>query len=267
MRAQRMQIQPLEAPEPASAESPMETEDQPAPTLEPVTTVQTSDLVPTVQTSDTGANTRTSSRRAIAQRKAADVVAEIHEALNRAKVCLKAAQQRQSFLANQHRTDVQLTVGEQVLLSTKNISQKMVGSDKLLPRFIGPFKVVQQINAVAYRLDLPPHMKVHDVFHVSLLKSYKPGGRTQPPPLPEIIDGIPEYEVEGVIHHRQRNNKYEYLIKWLGHGEEYNTWEPERQVQNCPDRINEYWSQVALRDERKRQSSNSDQQSNKRTKR
>jgi hypothetical protein len=42
---------------------------------------------------------------------------------------------------------------------------------KLLPRFIGPFKIVERRGEVAYQLELPTQLPgVHDVFHVSKLK-------------------------------------------------------------------------------------------------
>ena len=147
---------------------------------------------------------------------------------------------------------MQYAVGEQVLLSTKNLSLKMQGTTKLLPRFIGPFTITERIGAVAYRLDLPPVLKVHNVFHVSLLKQYKPGGRKSPPPLPILVEGVPEFEVESILNHRRRGRTKQYLVKWLGYGEEHTTWEPESCVRNCPERINEYWARVAQRAEHKR---------------
>ena len=46
---------------------------------------------------------------------------------------------------------------------------------KLLPRFVGPFKILERVGTVAYRLALPPSMSsVHEIFHVSMLRKYTP---------------------------------------------------------------------------------------------
>ena len=47
--------------------------------------------------------------------------------------------------------------------------------EKLSPRFIGPFEILERIDTVAYRLALSPSMTgVHEVFHVSMLRKYTP---------------------------------------------------------------------------------------------
>ena len=48
---------------------------------------------------------------------------------------------------------------------------------KLSPRFIGPYEVLERIRSVAYRLALPSELaKLHDVFHVSMLRKYRSDG-------------------------------------------------------------------------------------------
>ena len=56
-------------------------------------------------------------------------------------------------------------------LEGKNLSIK--GTHKLLPKRYGPFSIIKKIGNVAYQLDLPTSMKIHNVFHVDLLLPYK----------------------------------------------------------------------------------------------
>jgi hypothetical protein len=132
---------------------------------------------------------------------AESLATRIHTVVNDAKKCLVAAQQRQKAYADRYRRDVEFAVGSEVLLSTKHINIKMKGSSKLLPKWVGPFKVEKQVNAVAYKLKLPASLQLHPVFHASLLKAYEPG-RVQPPPPPEVIEGEFEWEVESILAHR-----------------------------------------------------------------
>jgi hypothetical protein len=174
--------------------------------------------------------------------------ADMHAALDRAKRCLQAAQDRMRAHADKRRTELQLQVGAVVWLDSKNIAVKHTGSRKLLPRRLGPFTVVQCINPVAYKLALPATMsKVHPVFHVSLLTPYTDGGRVQPAPAPVVLaDGALDYEVEAVIGHRfvGRGRKLQYLIKFKGYGHEHNEWLPPANL-SCDDLVQEYLASAA----------------------
>ena len=45
--------------------------------------------------------------------------------------------------------------------------------EKLNPRYIGPFRILESIGQVAYWLELPQNLKrIHDVFHISMLRKY-----------------------------------------------------------------------------------------------
>ena len=49
---------------------------------------------------------------------------------------------------------------------------KLESCAKLAPRYCGSFEILSRMGQVAYQLDLPPNLKVHNVFHISLLKKY-----------------------------------------------------------------------------------------------
>ncbi|MGQ3285870.1 MAG: hypothetical protein ACT6VC_22220, partial [Bosea sp. (in: a-proteobacteria)] len=159
-----------------------------------------------------------------------------------ARTSMARAQERMARYANARRRPVQYVVGQQVLLSTRNLALKAGAARKLLPRYIGPLLVSALVGPVAVKLVLPACMsRVHPVFHVSLLKPYKGDVPHLPPPL-EWLDDRPVYEVEQVLSHRRvRNGKaWAYLLKWKGYGVEHNTWEPRKNLTGCAELLQVY---------------------------
>lgn len=168
-------------------------------------------------------------------------------ALKDTKECLAAAQDRQKQCADPKRRDVDFSIGGEVLLSTPNLRLKssLTSAKKLTPEFIGPFKVQRRVNAVAYELVLPVSMKIHNVFHISLLKPYFSDGSYQPL-MPTVFDDEHlEYTVERMLDHRDRVYEHkickEYLVHWEGFGTEHNTREPEAILNNRSDIVSQYW--------------------------
>jgi hypothetical protein len=158
---------------------------------------------------------------------------------------LKNAQNRQKQLLDNKRRDVTYKVHDMVLLNSKNINIKHIGSRKLLPRFIGPFAITKCIGPVAYQLELPRNMKCHNVFHVSLLKPFVPSTRHQPLPPALVIDDEYEFEVEQVLTHKgTRPGKRKFLVAWKGYPAEHNTWEPESNLTHCPEVLQQYWASL-----------------------
>jgi len=176
---------------------------------------------------------------------AMEYVQNVQKAIKDAKMLLLKAQQRQKASADSTRRNIQFKGGQEVLLSTENIRLKTPGTQKLLPRYIGPFVVKSRKGSVTYELRLPSALKIHPVFHVSLLKPYAKSGSYQPPPLPLSVDEVgPLYEIETVLKYRPR--KKQYLIQWKGYGQEHNTWEPESMLNTAA--IKSFWDHATESD-------------------
>ena len=80
-----------------------------------------------------------------------------------------AAQQRQERYYDQHHLNVEHDVGFQVLPYIKHLTLKVlsIGSNNLMPKWVGPVTVLKHIGPLTYRLKLPESRKVHSVWHVS----------------------------------------------------------------------------------------------------
>lgn len=92
---------------------------------------------------------------------------------------IKAQSAAKARYDKSHR-NVQLNVGDLVMLSTANV-RATNEKQKLSYLWVGPFKVLKKVNDLSYQLDLPAHWRIHDTFHVSLLKPYFDGKRIERP--------------------------------------------------------------------------------------
>ena len=88
---------------------------------------------------------------------------------------MKIAHTRYKSYANNHYKDREFKVGDHVLLEVspvRGIVRFGQKSGNLSPRYIRPFKILELIGKVAYKLRLPPRMsRVHNVFHISMLRN------------------------------------------------------------------------------------------------
>jgi len=88
-----------------------------------------------------------------------------------------ATRVKQTCDANKHRHLAPFQESDLVYISTKNISFPKGLARKLIPKYIGPYKVLKDFKNQSFRIELPPHLKqrgVHDVFHASLLRIHIP---------------------------------------------------------------------------------------------
>jgi hypothetical protein len=140
----------------------------------------------------------------------------------------------QQYQANKHRSkEPDVRPGEKVYLSTKNLTLPKGRASKLLPKFVGPYEVLQSYPETSnYELELPAELKsrrVHNRFHVSLLRPYIDSNNNLFPNrrhLDPYDFGAPddaEWFVEEITSHRWKGRALELEVRWSV-GE--STWEP-----------------------------------------
>jgi transposase InsO family protein len=133
-------------------------------------------------------------------------------------------------------------IGDSVWLDARHLRTDRP-SKKLDYKRTGPYKIIERVNNRSFRLQLPPSMKVHPVFHVSLLERHSPDtipGRTIEPPPPIIVGGEPEYEVEEILNSRIEKGKLWYRVHWKGYPKSDRSWEPASFINNCPDLLRSF---------------------------
>jgi hypothetical protein len=121
-------------------------------------------------------------------------------------------------------------IGDLVMIDARNLKTQRP-SKKLDHKKIGPVKILKKIGTRAYRVELPPTIKVHNVFHVSLMEPYRTSkfpNRRQSPPPSEEVEGEASWEVESVADSRYHKGRkrVEYLVFWKGYPPEQASWEP-----------------------------------------
>lgn len=157
---------------------------------------------------------------------------------------------------NAHHQDKNFAVGDLVYLDGENI--KLLSNpnkNKLQRRFLGPFKIVEKPSPLNYKLDLPPRSRIHPVFHVSKLRPHVTRDTQQfvdyeqpPSDLEPLVDEVQEYyqeeyEVEKILRHKKmKDGSIHFLVKWVGFPTSKSTWQKESDLENAPERVQEYWA-------------------------
>jgi hypothetical protein len=138
--------------------------------------------------------------------------------------------------------------GDLVLLSLRKVKTRR-HSKKLDICRAGPYRVEKAIGTHAYRLNLPDSVKIHNVFHVSLLEpyvtpSYPNQDAHRPRPIKVDPEGDDVYEVANILNsrHHPRSGKLEYLVKWKGYEglQDEMTWEPAANLLKALDAVEDF---------------------------
>lgn len=164
------------------------------------------------------------------------------EALKRIKENLAKAQNIMKQYADLNRSEREFDVGMWVFLKLHPFRQFTLlqkNSNKLSPKYCGPFQIIERIGKVAYRLKLPETTRVHDVFHVSLLKR-----RWQQDNSVEVFDGLsgcllrddpaavyPERILERKCVKKGHSAVTMWLVQWKGKSVDDASWESAEEIE------------------------------------
>ena len=148
---------------------------------------------------------------------------------------IQAAQDRQKHYTDGKRSKRHFCAGDKVFLRVrpKRSTLSLGKYKKLSPRYCGPYEIVKCIGTQAYKLNLPTHLKVHNVFHVSLLKPYIPSpdhilnDDQIVMPTQNILELQPERILESREQSLRNRSIKEHLIQWQDYPPEDATWEDE----------------------------------------
>ncbi len=167
-------------------------------------------------------------------REALQHLASAHDAIIAARVF-------QTTQANKRRAEEPIIkLGDLVFLSTKNLNLSKNRARKLMPKYIGPYKVIMARPETSnYTLDLPPALqrrRIHPTFHASLLRPFYASSdalfpnRATPEPFDFGASADQEWYVDDIVGHRRtQSGSLEYEVRW-SQGD--TTWEPQSE---CKD--------------------------------
>lgn len=130
---------------------------------------------------------------------------------------LQAQDYAKKYYDKNHR-DISFSVGDLVWLRLHRpaSSLRVPTVGKLAPKYFGPYKITECIGSVAYRLALPQGAKLHDVFHVGLLKKNYGDPPSSTPPLPPLQQGRVIPQPARVLKSARRQGELHVLVQWEG---------------------------------------------------
>jgi len=147
----------------------------------------------------------------------------IKQHLSRSKLRMKKQ-------ADKHRSERVFSVGDTVFLKLQPYVQASLAprlNQKLAFKYFGPFRILERVGAVAYKLELPPSTSIHPVFHVSQLKGAVLDSSQVIHTVPNDLSSprVPQCFLQRRLITRGVTAVHQVLVHWSGWPEALATWE------------------------------------------
>ena len=168
-----------------------------------------------------------------------EIVEETTEKIKSVRDKMRAAQDRQKHYADKRRKELEFAVGDMVYLKmiTFKGRVRISGRRKLDPRYLGPFRVIERVGSVAYKLDLPSEMEAfHNVFHISQLRKCLTDQDVLIPEIPSdlgtnlTLETRPVRIVDRMEKAMRKKTIQMVKVIWDCNGREETTWETEARM-------------------------------------
>ncbi|GMF42819.1 unnamed protein product [Phytophthora fragariaefolia] len=144
---------------------------------------------------------------------------------------MAAAQFRWHEAYDRNQPVVSFTVGDHVLLDTRNLDVRHMGTTgkrKRAARYIDPYRILKIAGPDTYTLELPPGLRLHSDYHVFRFRQYHrdhdPQRTTRVQPV-LVADGSEGHLVSEILHHRCHHGVQQFNVRWLDSSIKP-SWEP-----------------------------------------
>ncbi|MCO5596549.1 hypothetical protein L7F22_050614 [Adiantum nelumboides] len=178
-------------------------------------------------------------------------VEDLDLAYQQVQQAIQNAQEKHKKYADKHECRLHFREGDWVLLRFEKARlRKQKGEEKFYPklrmRYYGPFQISEVINDVSYRLSLPASWKIHNTFHVSLLRQFVGELPDQPEdsPQPEVDELDEVLQPEQILANKERcqggRMVRRYLVKFKNYSAMESKWMEEADLADTPQILELY---------------------------
>ncbi|MCF8701926.1 DDE-type integrase/transposase/recombinase, partial [Corynebacterium sp. MC-10] len=176
------------------------------------------------------------------------------ERMDTARAHLAKAAKRMKKFADRTRRPTNYKVGDLVMVKFNPRQFKALRgiNPNLVRKYEGPFRIIAKVGKISYRLELPPTLKIHPVFHASVLKPYHEDkddpSRGQSNRAPITITASHDRDIEGIIDYQAIPKKGHpatsmFLVHWKGQSPEEATWEKYEDLWQFQDKVHDFLRQ------------------------